>query len=238
MLGDGMRERRIGELVRRFDAVLLDFYGTVVHEDDAVVAEICGFISRASPGTPPPGEIAGFWWQTYSTLVLGSHGASFATQRVLEHESLVTTLSRFRATCDPTPLSGKMYAHWQRPPVFDDALAFLARVPLPVLVVSNIDRRDIESAIGHHRLTFEAVLTSEDARSYKPRPELFRAAAEAAGAPLDRLLHVGDSATSDVAGANALGIPVAWVNRAQKRLPNGLRAEFEVSRLTDLLDAG
>jgi 2-haloacid dehalogenase/putative hydrolase of the HAD superfamily len=128
-----------------------------------------------------------------------------------------------------------MYAHWQRPPVFDDARVFLEQVPLPVLVVSNIDRRDIEAAIGHHSLRFDAVLTSEDVRSYKPRPELFRAAAETAGAPLDRLLHVGDSPASDIAGANRLGIPVAWVNRSQKRLREGLHADFEVSRLTELL---
>lgn len=221
---------------RHFDAVLLDFYGTVVHEDDAVVAGICRAISEASPGDPPADDVAGFWWRTYSALTLGSHGSSFETQRALEHRSLVDTLSRFRAGCDPSALSARMYAHWQRPPLFEDALLFLQRVPLPVLVVSNIDRQDIEAAIGHHGLRFDRVLTSEDARSYKPRPELFRAAVGAAGAPPGRLLHIGDSATSDVAGANAVGIPVAWVNRTRKRLPDGLQVDFEVSRLTQLLD--
>jgi 2-haloalkanoic acid dehalogenase type II len=228
-------ERRMDELARRFDVVLLDFYGTVVHEDADVVAEICDAVSQASPGAPPPGEIGRFWWQAYSALVLRSHGAAFATQRVLEHTSLLQTISRFGAACDAAALSEKMYAHWQRPELFEDAREFLERVPLPVVVASNIDRHDIEAAIGHHRLSFDAVLTSEDVRAYKPRPELFRAAADVIGAPLGRVLHVGDSATSDIAGANALGIPAAWVNRGQKRLPTGLRVEYEVTELTDLL---
>ena len=237
MSDDGTGEQRIDQLVRRFDAVLLDFYGTVVHEDDEVVADICQSIREASPGSPSPGDVAAFWWQTYSALVLGSHGSSFATQRVLEHTSLVETLSHFAATCDAEPLSQKMYAHWQRPQLFEDARTFLNQVPLPVVIVSNIDRHDIEAAITHHQLGFAAVITSEDVRAYKPRPELFRAGAEAVGAPLDRVLHVGDSATSDIAGANALGVAVAWVNRAQKRLPDGLSRNFEVRRLTQLIDA-
>jgi 2-haloacid dehalogenase/putative hydrolase of the HAD superfamily len=225
------------ELVRRFDAVLLDFYGTVVHEDDAVIAEICEAVSRASPGAPPAGEIARVWWQTYSALVLRSHGSDFEPQRVLEHASLVQTLAEFGAACDAAPLSERMYVHWQQPPIFDDARAFLERVSVPVVVVSNIDRDDIEMAIDHHRLSFDAVLTSEDVRSYKPRPELFLAAVEAVGAPLDRVLVVGDSVTSDVAGGNALGIPVAWVNRRRRRLPSGMSVEYEVSELTHLLHA-
>jgi 2-haloalkanoic acid dehalogenase type II len=217
------------ELVRRFDVVLLDFYGTVVHEDDAVVAGVCRAISQTCPGGHRPDEIADYWWQTFSALVAGSYGSSFAAQRVLEHRSLEDTLSRFEATCDAESLSERMYAHWQRPPIFDDAQAFLRQMRLPVVVASNIDRRDIEAAIDHHRLSFDAVITSEDVRAYKPRPELFRAAAEAVGVPLERVLHVGDSATSDVAGANALGIPVAWVNpRAEAtsdRLACRLRSE-------------
>jgi 2-haloacid dehalogenase/putative hydrolase of the HAD superfamily len=232
------REGRIDELVRRFDAVLLDFYGTVVHEDDAVVAEICGLISEASPGGPSPAEIAGFWWTTYSKLVLGSHGSVFESQRSLEHRSLLDTLTHFSAKCHAGDLSERMYAHWMRPPIFDDAQAFLDQVPLPVVVVSNIDRRDIEAAIAVHRLAFSAVVTSEDVRAYKPRPEPFRAAADAVGAPLDRVLHVGDSATSDVAGANALGISVAWVNRTGKRLAAALHVDCEVRSLTELIDAG
>ena len=233
---DDAGERRIGRLAERFDAVLLDFYGTVVHEDDAVVAGICRDIAEASPEDPPADQVAAYWWQTYSARVLAGHGASFAAQRVLEHESLVETVTRFGAAVDASLFSERMYAYWQRPDIFDDARRFLERVPLPVLVVSNIDRRDIEAAIAAHGLRFDAVLTSEDVRSYKPRPELFLAAADTAGVPLHRLLHVGDSVTSDVAGASALGIPVAWVNRSNRRLPDGLGADYVIRELTELLD--
>ena len=57
---------------------------------------------------------------------------------------------------------------------------FCRTVELPVVVVSNIDRQDIQAAIDLHGLAFETVITSEDVRSYKPRPELFVAGLQAA----------------------------------------------------------
>ena len=219
------------------EAVLLDFYGTLVHEDDVVVDRICTAIGRSADSAPPPQEVRRYWSTVFAAAIEDSHGPRFRTQRDLETESLARTIQHFGAEERAEELSEALFAHWERPPIFADGLTFLAGIDLPVIVVSNIDRRDIARAIDHHRLDVDAVLTSEDVRAYKPRPELFVAGLQAAGVAPDRALHVGDSLTGDVAGAIELGIPVAWVNRKDRPSPTTTRPTVEVSDLGELMEA-
>jgi len=215
-------------------AILLDFYGTVVHEDDTVIGNICRAISDASPVATATEEIGSYWWSVLSRAFRVSYGDNFETQRVLEHASLKDTCEHFKASCDVLELSEMMFAHWQNAPIFEDAQRFLSTVNLPIVVLSNIDRADIETAIAAHGLAFNKVITSEDVRSYKPRHELFRAGLNALGLTPSDVLHVGDSVTSDVIGANELGIPVAWVNRTARAAPTTGEPDFEVSTLAEL----
>ena len=157
------------------EAVLLDFYGTVVHEDDVVIAAITDEIESASTMPCTSQDIGAFWWREFSHTCSRSHLASFRTQREIELESLQATCTRFRADCDASALSERLYHYWQQPPIYVDAVQFLALLDLPVIVLSNIDRADIEHAIAFHDLSFDDVITSEDMRSYKPHPELFEA---------------------------------------------------------------
>jgi len=214
---------------------MLDFYGTVVHEDDVVIDKICTTIKQASPTGASAAEIGSHWWSVFSNAFKNSFGATFQTQRALEQWSLDYTCDNFNASCDTRELSELMFAHWQTASLFEDAVQFLSAIEVPVVVLSNIDRADVEAAIAVHDLDFGHLITSEDVRSYKPRPELFEAGLETLGLGPADVLHIGDSATSDVAGAASLGIPVAWVNRAGKTRPAGIDPDFEVPTLSELI---
>jgi hypothetical protein len=61
------------------DALLLDFYGTVVHEDDVVINQICETTSRAAPTQATPKEIGRYWWTAFSDAFKHSHGTHFET---------------------------------------------------------------------------------------------------------------------------------------------------------------
>ena len=219
-----------------YEALLLDFYGTVVHEDDEVVASICRTIADTTNLSAEPSDIGRHWWQVFSEAFRASHGERFATQRDLEHRSLHATIEHFGASCDPDALSALMYHHWATSPVFDDAREFLATIDLPIIVLSNIDRQDLETCLSLHRLRFHAVVTSDDVRAYKPHPAMFDAGFVATGvSDRRRVLHVGDSLMSDVGGAAEAGIPVAWVNRTAKQSAPGATPDHTVTSLTDLL---
>jgi len=72
-------------------------------------------------------------------------------------------------------------------------------------------------------------VTAEQVGSYKPAPVHFTTARQRiAGA---RWLHVAQSWFHDVQPAQALGIPIAWINRRQQRRTDGVRPDFEFPTL-------
>lgn len=220
----------------KIEGILLDFYGTVVHEDDDLVDQVCRNIARSATARCSAEDVGTYWWERFQCRFANSYGASFETQRTIERTSIQETLDHFDASGNADEFAALLFEQWQSPIVHDDAAQFLDQVRVPVVVISNIDRADIEAAIGHADLRINKVLTSEDVRSYKPRAELFQAGLDALDLDPTQVLHVGDSIQSDVAGADALGTATAWVNRTNKPCPPGIEPTIEVASLNELLD--
>lgn len=204
-------------------AVFLDFYGTVVHEDGEIIKKITKIIMETG-SVDDANRIGAFWWNEFQTMCMNAYGAAFETQRKLEYKSLEKTLNEFKSNADPTELSKMMFEHWIKPPIFDESKRFFEVCPVPVYIVSNIDTADILSALEYHGLKPAGVFISEDAKSYKPREELFRLALQSTGLNEKEVVHIGDSLNSDVKGAGALGINAIWVNRAFREVPAGVTA--------------
>jgi len=202
-------------------AFFVDFYGTIVHEDGEVIKKITKIICDTGK-VEDPSDVDSFWWKDFQTMFMDSHGETFETQRALEEKSLEHTLKKFSSNANAKELSEMMFAHWVKPPIFEDAHAFFESSPLPIYVVSNIDRADALEAIEYHGLHPAGVFTSEDARSYKPRKELFELALRETGLNPEEVIHIGDSMSSDVKGAGALGIKTLWLNRFGKAVPEGV----------------
>jgi 2-haloacid dehalogenase len=218
--------------VRVIDGLLLDFYGTIVDEDDAVVERICRQVAASAGDGVTADQVGSAWWREFRA---GMVDDIFRPQRELAVASLATVIARFSADDDPVDLAGEQFAFWRQPPLRPGARDFLAGVDLPVCIVSNIDRDDLQAALAHHGLTFTTAVTSQDVRSYKPRPEIFHRAMALLGLPADRVVHAGDSWTADVLGATAVGIPTVWIRR-QRPLPaaNAPAPPLVIDELADL----
>jgi 2-haloacid dehalogenase/putative hydrolase of the HAD superfamily len=148
-----------------------------------------------------------------------SFGASFRSQKELEQRSLQRVLEYFEAELDCDPLCQLIIGYWARPALFPESKAVLAACDIPICLVSNIDQAELDSALSHHQLSFDWVVTSEACRAYKPRREMFDKALSLVGLPAAKVLHVGDSYGSDIRGAKALKIPVLWINRKNRQVP-------------------
>jgi hypothetical protein len=62
-------------------ALFLDFYGTVVHEDDDIIPIICREIIEAAEENFSENEVSRYWWEVFSKMFQNSFGDSFVTQR-------------------------------------------------------------------------------------------------------------------------------------------------------------
>ena len=172
-------------------AVFIDFYGTVVHEDGEVIKQVSQEIYSTGKVTDKS-EIGTYWWNEFQKAFNSAYEDSFETQRKLEYESLKKTIEYFNSTANAKELSDLMFAHWIKPPIFEESKQFFEMCPVPIYVVSNIDRDDVLKAIEYHGLKPNGIFTSEDAKSYKPRKELFQFALNSTGLSAERLAVLSD----------------------------------------------
>lgn len=186
-------------------AIFIDFYGTVVHEDGEVIKQVSQEIFDTGK-VNDKSEIGLYWWNEFQTAFTSAYGERFQTQRELEYQSLDKTIQYFNSSADAEALSNLMFEHWVKPPIFEESKQFFEIAPVPIYIVSNIDRDDILQAIKFHGLEPNGVFTSEDAKSYKPRKELFEFALNSTGLSAEQVVHIGDSLSSDVRGASFVGI--------------------------------
>jgi putative hydrolase of the HAD superfamily len=113
-----------------------------------------------------------------------------------------------------------LYARFGQPEawhVFDDvfpALEMLSRRGLKLGIISNWDER-LRPLLTKLTLApwFRAIVISVEAGFTKPSREIFGQTASSLGVPPGSILHVGDSATEDVRGAQAAGLRALLLDR-------------------------
>lgn len=84
---------------------------------------------------------------------------------------------------------------------------------------------------------FDFAILSQEIGVSKPDPRFYRTVADAACVPLRQIVHVGDSLTNDVFGAQAAGFRTVWLNRGGLVNETGIRADAEIGSLSNLMDA-
>jgi 2-haloacid dehalogenase/putative hydrolase of the HAD superfamily len=200
----------------QLDGIFLDFYGTLAGGDRAAVVNICRqvIVDHGLPTTPD--EMAVAWGHRYFAAIETVDHANFRDLTQIETDTLVETVLKLGGKIDATAYIQALNAYLAAPPLFEEVREVVAALKLPVCIVSNADERELSKALLHHGLQFKHVVTSEKARSYKPESRIFSMALKLTGWSPARVLHVGDSLHSDVAGARRMGIRTAWVNRSER----------------------
>jgi len=119
----------------------------------------------------------------------------------------------------------------------------LPKLTLPLAVWANTRvaaeadvRRWLRRAGLDH--VFRWVVTSVDAGARKPAPEFFEYALARCGLRRDEVLFVGNQLNTDIAGAEAFGIPSVWLSGAEYSsdddAPCGARPAYTIGTLDDL----
>ena len=102
----------------------------------------------------------------------------------------------------------------RRPPYEETVEALgLVRRGWRIAVLSNADDDFLLPNLERMGVEFEAILSSEEARVYKPRPELFQEILRRLKVTPEEAVYVGDRQLEDVQGARQAGMKAVWINR-------------------------
>lgn len=152
------------------------------------------------PGVPvadlPEHERA--WWRQVVS-------AAFAGFRFDSFETFFSDLFNYFGRADS----------WELFPDVIPALSSLRARNLQLAIVSNFDSRLTPICQGLQIARFfDAVVMSSQVGCAKPDPQIFAVALERIGVSPAEALHVGDSETLDVEGAEAAGLRALLIDRA------------------------
>ena len=103
-------------------------------------------------------------------------------------------------------------------PVFPDVADALNTLKsrYRLAIISNVDDDLFAGSARALGVDFDAVITSQQARAYKPDLSGFNLALERMGCDRESWLHIGESLYHDIGPANRLGIASVWVSRPDR----------------------
>ncbi len=221
-----------------FEALTFDCYGTLVDWESGIVGALRPML-EAHVVHRPDEELL----ERFGRLEPEVQKGPFLLYRdVLAR--VATGLGR-ELGFEPTPEEVEAFAgsvgRW---PPFQDTVASLRALATRyrLAIVSNVDDDLFRATAARLEVTFDAVVTAEQVRSYKPSPTHFREALRRLGLPRQRVLHVAQSLFHDIGPARELGIPCVWVNRRGARggggatAPSHARPDLEVPDLRTLVE--
>jgi 2-haloacid dehalogenase len=193
----------------RFKALTFDCYGTLIDWETGLRAALGRLGFSTSDGDEP-------LLQAFADAEARAESASkpFAEYKDVLREVHAELSARFQVRLDtarPYALADSI-RDW---PAFADTAAALAelRRRFKRVIVSNIDRDLFAHSLPKLGVTFDAIITAQDVRSYKPAPGHFRRALEVLQLPAAEVLHVAQSLYHDIRPARELGFTTVWVNR-------------------------
>lgn len=83
---------------------------------------------------------------------------------------------------------------------------------------------------------FDFVVFSQDSGFEKPDPRIFEIALKEAGCKNNQIIHIGDSLSTDILGANNAKIKCVWLNRDNIVNSTNYKIDYEINSLSELLN--
>ena len=125
---------------------------------------------------------------------------------------------------DPDAATSRFFADLSRRQPFPETPEALRQIQSDyrTAILSNADDGFLLPNLELLDCEFEAVLSSEMARSYKPQPELFLQMLERLSLSPQETVYVGDRHYEDVYGASSVGMNAVWVDRNDRGLREDL----------------
>ena len=197
----------------RFTTISFDCYGTLIDWESGILPVLRAMLARHERNLDNAAIL-----ELYGEFEAEAEAGPYQNYgKVLQ--SVVRAFGdrlNFEASPDEIRALPESVPSW---PPFPDTVAalLLLKKRFQLAVISNIDDELFAATRKHLEVEFDAVITAEQARSYKPAIHNFDLALRTLALPPERLLHAAQSIYHDVVPAQSLGISTVWVNRRSAR---------------------
>ncbi len=214
--------------VRDYDALTFDCYGTLIDWETGLLAALRPVLAAHEPSSEAgreegATEIGGdTLLEAYARHEAALEAGPYLTYR----EVLGRALRGVCADLGITPADDEVAAFadsvgdWPAFPDSGDALSRLA-TSYKLAVITNCDDDLFARSAARLGVTFDWVITAQQARSYKPSSRNFELALNTIDVPRERILHVAQSVFHDHVTAKKLGMASVWIDRRAGRVGSG-----------------
>lgn len=202
--------------IRDIEVVVFDVLGTMVDQ----LGGLRTAIGEAVPEAGDVDELLTLWQRHVAAEErrIAQGLRPYADTDVIDAEA-ARQVAAHAGLGDPAAIA-RLATAGRRLPPWEDSAAALERLGRhrPVFALSNASRAALPRLNAYAGLRWHHVLSAQEARAYKPSPEVYRLAIDAAGCAPDRVLMVAAHAW-DLRGAQACGMRAAYVHRPAEDPP-------------------
>lgn len=163
-----------------------------------------------------PHEFIKYWWGMIKECEDSFEGTSYVTEDEIVDMLLERCVKEIHLQEDLAELHILCQRFWMYAPFYDDVKDFFEKCPYDIYVISNNGEKYIAEAMKVNHISPAGIITADMVKAHKPHPTLFKKALEVSGCTVDEVVHIGDSITSDVNGAKAVGIKPILLDRDSK----------------------
>lgn len=211
-------------------AVFLDYTGTVMQQKGPDVQTLILRCFQHSNSESPKAALK-YWWSKVKFFEANSYGPNFLTEDQIIDEVLKCFQKDLQLEENFTELHTLCQKFWVNAPIFEDVAPFFEACPVPIYMITNNGVQYVSKFMKLHQLCPEDIISGEMVKAYKPHHELFDKALEVSECSKTEVVHIGDSLTSDVKGAQDAGIMPILLDRS------GQTKSSEYPVISSLVDA-
>jgi 2-haloacid dehalogenase len=149
-------------------------------------------------------------------------------------EALAYACEALRLELSVAQMEGLM-GEYHRLAVYPDVAPALKRLGGKQAILSNGSPDMLEPLVEHSKLRFDAVLSVDELKIFKPAPQVYELAVRRLGTPKDKIGFVSSNCW-DALGAKSYGFTVYWINRLNAPVDRlGFRPDEVLASLNEIL---
>ena len=209
-------------------ALVFDAYGTLF--------DVHAVIRRCEEFWPGKGAALSQLWRakqleyTWQRSLMRQYVPfSRVTQEALEYSCVALQLS-----LDGSRVEALMQ-EYRKLEMYPEAALALAKLNVKQAILSNGSPDMLDPLVTHSGLKFDAVLSADEVKVFKPAPEVYQLAVDRLGASRESIGFVSSNCW-DALGAKSFGLRVFWINRLKAPVDRlGFKPDAIVGSLGEVL---